>query len=348
MNPETPSQDEKDEITSLVAKSAHELSTRGSFVTRGLQDIRKSIQADPSQLAEEAIKLHSLGKFTEAVAACDSALGIDPDFDVVLLQIKGASLAKQGRVLEGLEFIDKALGVDSENALSWYVKSRLLQMANRTEERLECLRRVVGIESSVRGAWKDLGSCLLELGRYKEAVDAFDSGLRQNPSDEDCRSRKDIALKELARSQQDVSEHLQAADWNHPTVILTIGNWWTEPYYHSPPFTDMRCFNFVCHIQNISDREQCLGKETAVFQRWKATGKMSFVADAVLLESPPEITLPLQLAPKSACDAVVLELLWPFPREKPDEDCVREILDDACETLGQDFEFGTVIMFSRA
>ena len=89
MNPETPSQDEKDEITSLVAKSAHELSTRGSFVTRGLQDIRKSIQADPSQLAEEAIKLHSLGKFTEAVAACDSALGIDPDFRRCVVADKG-------------------------------------------------------------------------------------------------------------------------------------------------------------------------------------------------------------------------------------------------------------------
>jgi tetratricopeptide (TPR) repeat protein len=203
MNPETPGQDEKDEITSLVAKSAHELSTRGSLVTRGLRDIRKSIQADPSRLAEEAIKLHSLGKFTEAVAACDSALGIDPDFDVVLLQIKGASLAKQGRVLEGLEFIDKALRVNSEDALSWYVKSRLLQMANRAEEQLDCLRRVVGIESSVKGAWKDIGSCLLKLGRYEEAVEAFDSGLRQNPSDEDCRLQREIALSELSGSQKD-------------------------------------------------------------------------------------------------------------------------------------------------
>jgi tetratricopeptide (TPR) repeat protein len=202
MNHETPGQDEKDEITSLVAKSAHELSTRGSLVTRGLRDIRKSIQADPSRLAEEAIKLHSLGKFTEAVAACDSALGIDPDFDVVLLQIKGASLAKQGRVVEGLEFIDKALRVNSEDALSWYVKSRLLQMANRTEEQLDCLRRVVGIESSVKGAWKDLGSCLLKLVRYEEAVEAFDSGLRQNPSDEDCRLQREIALSELSGSQK--------------------------------------------------------------------------------------------------------------------------------------------------
>lgn len=346
MNSETPSQNEKDEITSLVAKSAHELSTRASLVARGLQDIRKSIQADPSRLAEEAIKLHSLGKFTEAVAACDSALGIDPDFDVVLLQIKGASLAKQGRVVEGLEFIDKALRVNSEDALSWYVKSRLLQMANRTEEQLDCLRRVVGIESSVKGAWKDLGSCLLKLGRYEEALEAFDSGLRQNPSDEDCRSQKEMALAELAR-RQEVGVSEQSGTSSSPTIILTIGNWWTEPYYHSPPFTDMRCFNFVCHVQNVSDREQCLGKETTVFQGSKATGQMFKMADGVLLESPPEITLPLRLAPKSACDAVVLELLWPFPREKSDEDCVREILDDACETRAYDDEFGTVIMFSR-
>ena len=343
MNSETPSQDEKDEITSLVAKSAHELSTRGSLVTRGLQDIRKSIQADPSRLAEEAIKFHSLGKFAEAVAVCNSALGIDPDFDVVLLQIKGASLAKQGRVLEGLEFIDKALGVDSENALSWYIKSRLLQMANRTEERLECLRRVVGIESSVKGAWKDLGSCLLELGRYEEALEAFDSGLRQNPLDEDCRSQKEIALAELARRQEPgVSEQSRTA--SSPRVIVTLGSWWTEPYYHSPAFSNMKLFNFVCEVENISDREQLLGKQLTVFQLSKRTGDVSNSAEATLLD----LQLPLRLAPKSTLDPVTIELLWPFPAKQSDEDCIREIFKDSEEIVARDEEFGTVVLLQAA
>jgi len=341
MNSETPSQDE---ITSLVTESAHELSTKGSLVTRGLQDIRKLIQAEPSQLAEEAIKLHSLGKFTEAVAVCDSAVGIDPDFDVVLLQVKGSSLAKQGHVLEGLEFIEKALRVDSGNALSWYVKSRLLQMAHRTEERLECLRRVVGIESSVKGAWEALGSCLLELGRYEEAVEAFDSGLRQNPSDEDCRSQKEIALAELARRQElDASD--QSRTSSSPKVIVTLGGWWTEPYYHSPGFSNMKLFNFVCDAENISDREQLLGKQLTVFQRSKRTGDVSNSAEATLLD----LHLPLRLAPKSTLDPVTIELLWPFPAKQSDEDCIREIFENSEEEIiARDEEFGTVVLLQAA
>lgn len=201
MTSEKPSQNRQDEFTSLVVKSAHELSVRGSTVTRGLQDIRTSIQSDPCQLAEEAIKLHSLGKFTEAVAACNSALGIDPDFDVVLLQIKGASLAKQGNIVEGLEFIDKALTANSEDAISWYIKSRLLQMANCTDERLECLQRVIQIDPTHKKAGKEIGYCLIELGRYEESAEAFDSALKQDPSDEDCDLQKVIALAELAGGQ---------------------------------------------------------------------------------------------------------------------------------------------------
>ena len=198
MNPTTPSHDEKDEITALVASTTRELRIRASLVTRGLQDIAKSPQADPSRSAEEAIRLYGLGKFAEAVAVCNSAIGIDPDFDVVLLQIKGTSLARQDHFLEGLECIDRALKIKSEDPLCWFVKSRLFQMANRTEERLECLRRVIEIDSIHKKAWKESGYCLLELRRYEEAAQAFDSALRLDPFDEDCGLQKGIALAELS------------------------------------------------------------------------------------------------------------------------------------------------------
>ena len=43
-------------------------------------------QYHPTEQETDDPKLHTLGKFTEAVTACDSALGIDPDFDIVLLK----------------------------------------------------------------------------------------------------------------------------------------------------------------------------------------------------------------------------------------------------------------------
>lgn len=326
MNAETPSQNEKDEITSLVAKSAHELSTRGSLVTRGLQDIRKSIQADPSRLAEEAIKLHSLGKFAEAVAVCNSALGTDPDFEVLLLQIKGASLAKQGRVLEGLECIDKALRVNSEDPLCWYVKSRLLQMANRTEERLESLRRVVGVESSVKGAWKDLGSCLLELRRYEEAVEAFDSGLRQNSSDEDCRSQKEIALAELARRQLDSSAHVQDINWNQPAIIGYLYAGWPEADSpkHGP---GGKWVTLVCELINIGDSALDLRGDLVAFSR-SQTGELTALTDARLID-------PVALGPHGTGKAD-LEFVWTFGEKTSDENCIKEILDNSPDLLVYD------------
>jgi len=120
-----------------------------------------------------------------------------------LLQIKGASLAKQGNAEDGLDCFDQAIALNSENPHSWLLKSRLLKVRGRTDERLECLRRVIKIEPSFAGAWKEIGVCLLELGRYKEAVEAFDSGLGQNPADEDCRSQREMALSELSGSQED-------------------------------------------------------------------------------------------------------------------------------------------------
>jgi len=343
MNPSDPIPEDGDDITALVSKSRDELASRASLVGRGLHDILERLRADSLKAAQDnAMELLKQEKLDEAIAICTAALEAGPQ-DESLWQIKGVCLAKQGNVEEGLDCFDRALKSNSGNPHFWLLKSRLLLRLNRNEERLECLRRVIGIESDFKGAWKEVGFCLLELGRYEEAAQAFDSELKLNPLDAECRSRKDIALTELTHSRRNPSERLQSVDWNHPTVVLTIRDWWTEPYYHSPPYTDMKCFNVICGAQNISDRAQRLGKEIAVFHRSKATGEMSKVANASLLESLPEFLLPLQLAPKSSCDPLTLELLWPFPAEKPDEECVREMFDDPYETLAYDEEFGAVI-----
>jgi tetratricopeptide (TPR) repeat protein len=74
-------------------------------------------------------------------------------------------------------------------------------MAKRTEERLKCLQRVIEVDSSDKKAWKESGYCLLELRRYEEAAQAFDSVLRLDPFDEDCDLQKGIALAEISVGQ---------------------------------------------------------------------------------------------------------------------------------------------------
>jgi len=202
MNSEMPSHEETAEITSLVAASTHALSIRASLVTRGLRDIAEFLRADAiKSVQDQALDLYMQTKFAEAIDFCNAQLEIDPKDDA-LLQIKGVCLAKLGNVEEGLDCYGQAIAVNSENPHCWLLKSRLLKMLDLTDKRLQCLRRVIQIEPSYEGVWREIGVCLLELRRYDEAIEAFDSGLRQNPSDGDCLSQKDIALAELARDQR--------------------------------------------------------------------------------------------------------------------------------------------------
>jgi tetratricopeptide (TPR) repeat protein len=214
MNPKTPSDDERDEITSLVVKSSQELSTRASLVTRGLRDIADLLRANSLKATQDqAWEFHKERRFAEAVAVCSAGLEIDPT-DEILWQIMGVGLAEQGRNEEGLACLERALQIDERNQYCWVLKAHLLRRLNRTEEQLGSWRRVLGIEPDFQGAWKNVGRCLFDLGRYKDAVQAFDSEMRLNPLDEDCRSRRETALAEIAHNQEDHLSKPQLPDWN--------------------------------------------------------------------------------------------------------------------------------------
>jgi len=338
MNSKLPSHEEKDDITSLVSRSTSELATRASLIGRGLRDISERLRDDSLEVAQdEAMQLLKQERLDEAIAICNAALATDP-VDESFWQIKGVCLAKQGKVEEGLDCFDRALESNSGNPHCWFLKSRLLLRVNRTEEQLECLRRVIGIESDFNGAWREIGGCLFALGRFAEAAQAYDSELKLNPLDEECRSKKQIAL---------ITEEL-GIDWNRPTLLLDIGSWWREPINY-PPSTGTRCFNFVCELkflpdsprnakrfyelEYLSDNPREAGKEITVYRRSRTTGEMREFGEALLLHDQEGGPL-------------ILELLRAFPEDMSDEDCIRELADDAYQMHAYDPAYGNVILFS--
>ncbi len=339
MNSKLPSHEERDDITSLVSRSANELAARASLVERGLRDISEGqLQLDSVKSAQDrGLELLNQGSLQEAIAVCTAGLETDPT-DEILWQIKGVCLAKLDNLGEGLDCFDRALQSNPENPYCWVLKSRLLLRLNRTEERLECWRRVIGIESDFRGAWKEIGGCLFALGRFTEAAQAYDSELKLNPLDAECGSKKNIAL---------ITEELEI-DWNRPTLLLDVGSWWREPIT-IPNSTGTRCFNFVCELkclpdsprhakvfcelEYVSDNPREAGKDIASYRRSRATGDMCELGEALLLDDQKGGPL-------------ILELIRAFPEDMSDEDCIRELADDAYQTLAYDYAYGNVILFS--
>lgn len=200
MSTEPTRPEDTDDVTALVSKSRDELASRASLVSRGLRDITEQLWPSVEVALDKGMELLRQKKFDAAIAVCDAALKTDP-YDQCLWQLKGVCLAEKGDVEQGLECFDRALEADSENPHCWFLKSRLLRRVDRTENELKCLRRVLDLESKYQGAWREIGNCLLQLGIFEQAVHAFDSELKLNPSDAQCRSQREIAQR-AGRSAQ--------------------------------------------------------------------------------------------------------------------------------------------------
>jgi len=334
-----------DQLTSIVAQSTHKLSTRASLVARGLRDLSERLRTESVESAQEqSMELLKQGRVEEAIATCNSGLEVSPT-DEILWQVKGVSLAKQGKYDEGLNCIDRALQSDAENPYCWVLKCSLLRSLNRTEERLECWQRVIKIAPDFKGAWKEIGDCLFALGRFQDAAQAYDSELELNPLDAECRSKKDIAC---------LSDEL-SIDWTQPTLVLDVGSWWKEPISswwrenNYPDGPSMRCFNFVCELKYQPDSPQRaklfhdLGwrsdnlrdaaRDIVLYHRSRATGELWELGKALLLDDQKGGPL-------------ILELLRPFPEDMSDEECIREMTDDAYQTLAYEWAYGNVILIS--
>jgi tetratricopeptide (TPR) repeat protein len=284
------------------------------------------------------------GRIEEAIATCNTGLEVSPT-DEILWQIKGVCLAKQGEYGEGLNCIDRALQSNAGNPHCWVLKCSLLRSLNRTEERLECWRRVIKIAPDFESAWKEIGNCLFGLGRFQDAAQAYDSQLKLNPLDAECVQKRDIAL---------ITEEMDI-DWTHPTLLLDIGSWWREPISswwrenNYPELPGMRCFNFVCELKYLPDSPQHAKRFYEL--RWQSDNPRNAARDIVLyLRSRStgelwELGKALLLVDQKG-GPLILELLRAFPEDRSDEECTKEMADAAYQTLAYDWGYGNVILFS--
>jgi len=176
---------------------------------------RHSEEAD--EWLEKARKLRDLDSYEESVAAFEEALRINPD-DADSWIEKGQILWELTRYEDAVEAFDQALRIDPDNYYVYEHKARILRYElNRPEESIEAyslaiknlvsyntglyqkglaytgLKRYDSRDESLKifdqaiknirlcyTLWHNMGDGLYSLGRFEEAVEAFDQVSRLN------------------------------------------------------------------------------------------------------------------------------------------------------------------------
>ncbi len=173
------------------------------------------------------------GRYQDAVDSFEKAIAIDP-FSANAWTNLGDSLTMLGRHREALKAYDRALGINHKDTYALLRKGMSLQETGDSAGAMGIYEEVIRItDREIRShpnyavydaeLWTNRGDALSRLGRYEEAVTAYETALEINPKFDRAESGRTVAMDAilLARGKPLPAENVtETAGFNPlPTIV---------------------------------------------------------------------------------------------------------------------------------
>ncbi|MBW2262308.1 MAG: tetratricopeptide repeat protein [Deltaproteobacteria bacterium] len=153
------------------------------------------------ELCNKGLSYERLGRSAEALEFFDRALEINPD-DAETLCNKGVALDSQERGGEALECYKKALEINPHLTEAWTNRGILMDRMERFDDALRCYERAVHENPRYIDAWMNKGATLGSLSRTEDALECFEEALRISSEYAEGWLMKGAALLELGRNAE--------------------------------------------------------------------------------------------------------------------------------------------------
>ena len=172
-------------------------------VDASIREVDKHLEAHPNDASAWNAKgvFHAQKReFGEALRSLDRALQIDPDL--------APAHTNRGRVLlvlgpdkatDALRSFDSALKLTPDDVQILHDKASALHTLGRVDEELACIRRISDLAPKEWGVWVRIGDIELELGRFRPAVESYDTAIELKEDLVPAYVRRAIALGMLQR-----------------------------------------------------------------------------------------------------------------------------------------------------
>jgi tetratricopeptide (TPR) repeat protein len=146
----------------------------------------------------EGLTLVEQGRSTEALAAFEQALALDPAY-AQAHNGRGLALYHLRQYVEALVPLERALSLDPGDVSAWYGRGLVLEQLQHYTEALAAYKRMAQLDASLTAAWRKQGDVLFVLNRKEEALSAYEHALHLDSSDADASIGKGRVLKALGK-----------------------------------------------------------------------------------------------------------------------------------------------------
>jgi protein O-GlcNAc transferase len=164
---------------------------------------------DQRSALDQAITLHRSGSLSEADFQYLSILRHDPK-NSGATHMLGMLRYQQGRILEALELLQRALTIAPDSATTWSNYGIVLQADNRFDEALASYSRALTLNPRFAGAFYNRANTLRAVNRLEEAVESYNLALAIEPDNADCLYNRGLTLFELQKFEEAIASYENA------------------------------------------------------------------------------------------------------------------------------------------
>ena len=140
-----------------------------------------SLALDAAELVNAGYSFNTLGRYDDAIAACERALAIDQN-NSMAWSAKGNILFKLNRHAESNEACDKALAIDPNSFDAWLFKCIALYGLKLYPEATKANDKALALNQNNSTVSLTKGNILYKLNRYDEAFQAYDIAVAVDPN----------------------------------------------------------------------------------------------------------------------------------------------------------------------
>lgn len=163
----------------------------------------------PRTLYRRATALQELKRYEEALACCDEAIALKPDYGEAMNK-RGVILAMLKRFDEALASFERALAITPENAEIMVNRGNVLGELERFEEAVASYDKAVSTKPGFSGALNGRALALASLKRFDDALASFDRSLAIAPDNAEVWTHRGNVLNGLERFEEALASYDKA------------------------------------------------------------------------------------------------------------------------------------------
>jgi tetratricopeptide (TPR) repeat protein len=194
-------QDRMGEWTALFSRMEREISSlvqgKGALPSKVSRPAKPRPESEAVRHFQEALRLHRVRRFDEALASYDAAIAINPRF-ADAHNNRGDALCALNRLEEALESYNNAIAIKPDGP-TFNNRGNTLQDLNRYEEAVASYDAAIALMPGQADIYNNRGNTLLKQKQFEAALKSYDAAIARDPAHAEAFNNRGNVLVQLKR-----------------------------------------------------------------------------------------------------------------------------------------------------